>query len=46
MMTYPIVIDGRNVFDSDEMKAAGFAYYGTGRPPVIEEVAPVRSQKP
>jgi UDPglucose 6-dehydrogenase len=46
VMTYPIVIDGRNVLDSDEVRAAGFAYYGTGRPPVVEEVASARSQEP
>lgn len=34
-MTYPIVVDGRNLFDPEQMRRAGFAYYPTGRPPVI-----------
>lgn len=46
MMAYPIVVDGRNVFDPDDMRKAGFIYYPTGRPPVIEEAAPVRSPEP
>jgi UDPglucose 6-dehydrogenase len=31
---YPIVIDGRNAFDRDEMIAAGLNYHGIGRPVV------------
>ena len=31
-MTYPFVVDGRNVFDADSMAVAGFSYYPTGRP--------------
>jgi UDPglucose 6-dehydrogenase len=34
-MTYPLVVDGRNLFDPGEMRAAGFSYYPTGRPPVV-----------
>jgi UDPglucose 6-dehydrogenase len=33
-MSYPLVVDGRNLFDPDEMRAAGFTYIPTGRPPV------------
>jgi hypothetical protein len=33
-MTYPLVVDGRNLLDSDEMAEAGFWYYPTGRPAV------------
>lgn len=33
-MADPVVVDGRNVFDPVEMKAAGITYYPTGRPPV------------
>jgi UDPglucose 6-dehydrogenase len=33
-MSYPLVVDGRNIFDSGTMKAAGFTYYPTGRPHV------------
>jgi UDPglucose 6-dehydrogenase len=31
VMAYPIVVDGRNIFDVDEMAAAGFSYYPTGK---------------
>jgi UDPglucose 6-dehydrogenase len=31
-MAYPIVVDGRNLFDPAEMEAAGFWYYPIGRP--------------
>jgi UDPglucose 6-dehydrogenase len=32
LMAYPVVVDGRNFFNPDEMVEAGFAYYPTGRP--------------
>jgi UDPglucose 6-dehydrogenase len=31
LMNYPIVIDGRNLYDPDEMIEAGFIYEGVGR---------------
>ena len=31
LLAYPIVIDGRNLFNGDELNAAGFTYYPTGR---------------
>ncbi len=34
VMVHPVMVDGRNAFDPDEMRAAGWAYYPTGRPPV------------
>lgn len=34
-MAYPIVVDGRNLFDPEAMARAGFTYYPTGRPPVL-----------
>ncbi len=37
-MRYPIVIDGRNMFDPTEMADAGFTYLSVGRP----TVTPVR----
>jgi len=40
-MEYPIVIDGRNIFDPVTMRRHGFTYHPTGRPPVIEERAVV-----
>jgi UDPglucose 6-dehydrogenase len=33
VMAYPLVVDGRNLFGPEEMVAAGFSYYPTGRPP-------------
>lgn len=35
VMAYPVVIDGRNLFDPEAMRRAGFTYYPTGRPPVV-----------
>jgi UDPglucose 6-dehydrogenase len=35
VMAYPIVIDGRNLFDPEAMRALGFTYYPTGRRPVV-----------
>jgi UDPglucose 6-dehydrogenase len=32
-MAFPILVDGRNVFDPEAMAAAGFTYLPTGRPP-------------
>lgn len=34
LLVYPILIDGRNVFEPLEMAAAGLTYYPTGRPVV------------
>jgi UDPglucose 6-dehydrogenase len=33
VMAYPLVVDGRNLFDPGSMAAAGFSYHATGRPP-------------
>ncbi len=35
VLAYPIVIDGRNALDPEEMGAAGIRYHGLGRPPII-----------
>jgi UDPglucose 6-dehydrogenase len=40
LMRYPIVIDGRNLFDPDVMSDIGFTYISVGRP----AVQPVRDQ--
>ena len=37
LMAYPLVVDGRNVFDPAEMRRAGFTYYPTGRPAIVPE---------
>jgi UDPglucose 6-dehydrogenase len=36
VMAYPIFVDGRNLLDPEQMRAAGFTYYSTGRPVVKE----------
>lgn len=33
-LAYPVVVDGRNLFDPEEMTAHGFSYYPTGRPAI------------
>jgi UDPglucose 6-dehydrogenase len=35
VMLYPVVVDGRNIFDPAVMGKLGFTYYPTGRPPII-----------
>jgi len=32
-MNFPIIIDGRNIFQGDAVKELGFKYYPTGKPP-------------
>jgi UDPglucose 6-dehydrogenase len=34
VMAFPLVVDGRNLFDPANMSAAGFMYFPTGRPSV------------
>ena len=36
LLAHPIVVDGRNMFDPQIMRAHGFVYYGTGRSPLAE----------
>lgn len=37
VMAYPIVVDGRNLYDPARMSAAGFIYYCVGRPSTATE---------
>jgi len=37
VLKYPIVIDGRNLYDCETMAALGFTYYSVGRPSTIPD---------
>jgi len=40
-LKYPIIVDGRNLYDPDVMAAHGFTYYSVGRPAVTAEPPPL-----
>src|SRR5579863_265184 len=42
-LKYPIVIDGRNLYDPEVMAAHGFTYYSVGRPAVTAEGLPLEA---
>jgi UDPglucose 6-dehydrogenase len=47
-LKYPIVIDGRNLYQPDAMAARGFTYYSVGRPagvPMVPANAAPASRK-
>ena len=45
-LKYPIVIDGRNLYDPEAMAARGFTYYSVGRPAVTADAPPLAAGAP
>jgi UDPglucose 6-dehydrogenase len=43
LLKYPIVLDGRNLYDPSEMLEHGFSYYSVGRPAALMEELPARA---
>jgi len=43
LVKYPIVLDGRNLYDPAAMVEHGFSYYSVGRPPALCEELPAKA---
>jgi hypothetical protein len=41
LLRYPIIVDGRNLYEPAAMKEAGIQYYSVGRPAVVLATKPV-----
>lgn len=40
LMTSPVIFDGRNIYNPQEMQQLGFVYFSIGRKPVLEPAQP------
>jgi UDPglucose 6-dehydrogenase len=45
-LKYPIVIDGRNLYDPEAMTTHGFTYYSVGRPATTPATPPLEASAP
>ena len=45
-LRYPIVIDGRNLYNPETMAAHGLSYYSVGRVPALPEGSPAGERLP
>jgi UDPglucose 6-dehydrogenase len=46
LVKYPVVLDGRNLYDPAVMLEHGFSYYSVGRPAVLAEESTAAAARP